>query len=386
MNKMWNVLRIALITLLVLTIAFILFVVGFIWYKFYDITGLTLYNDEPISEIIPFDDRFYFITEDGEGYVAGGYAHSSSRIYLNSQSYENEKLGIPSPVKFSDEKIEKLYAYSDRALFITESKDLYRAFDEKSEYICSDIIYADHATWRADTVIYAIDTSNTLYSISEQGEKVFLCDNVKIVKAYRERIFVLRTNGVFCELIKTEAGSYEFSNPIFENVAAFDVMDTSTRFDGVKFIFDDEKAINTPLFNVLTENGDLYVKGVYNLLCCTRASSEFPEPFELEEWTLISDNVNSFDLAPMGTIFIKNDTSCAYYGFDVDIRPDEGFEVKHRELFSEGAVSAYTADDVFVIVKTSENKYFIWSGMFNVFTRTSDEYDSLDDAPFVLEP
>ena len=170
---------------------------------------------------------------------------------------------------------------------------------------------------------------------------------------------------------------------MFESVIDFEVLDTSTRYGETGFVFDDEYAIKTPLFNVLTKNGDLYAKGAYNMLCCVHGSGENAHPFELKEWTLISENVNSFDLAPMGTVYIKNDTSCEYYGFDTKIGAKE---VDYKELVSEGAVSAYTAEDLLVIVKTTENKYYIWSDMGDVFTKSREGYNIFSGTPYVLVP
>lgn len=388
MSKIWNIIKPILVILFVLLILFALFVIWFIWFGFYDITGLTLYNDEPIAEIIPCDDRLYFITEDGKGYITGGYDLGSTRTYLNSEFHRNEKLGISSPVKFTDEQIKQLFPFEYGALFITDNNDLYKAIDERSEYIFDDAIYADYAILDSDSLIYAINTSNELYSINGQRGKVFLCNDVKAVKACRDRIFVLRTNGDLCELIKTDSEEYEFSEPLFGNVVDFDVTDTSTRYDGEKFIYDDEKAINTPLFNVLTESGDLYVKGCYSLLKCMISISAHPDPFEFDEWTLVSENVKSFDLAPMGTIFIRNDTSCAYYGFDTKTGSNINYKVDYKELIEEGAISAHTADDVCVYVKTSDNKYYIWGNWSRLLfdQNPKNDHNIFTGEPFILEP
>ena len=392
MGKIFKIIFVTALTLMVLLILIAAFI---FWYAFYDVSGLDLYKDEPISEIIPCGKRVYLITEDGHGYVMGGYDPDSSRMYLNSEFHKNEKLGIVvSPVRFTDEKIKQLFPYSDRVLFITDSNNLYLAIDENSEYLCENIIYADHATWRADEIIYAVDTSNNLYSISKQRESVLLCNNVEIVKAYRDRVFVLCTNGDLCELQKTNSNEYILSEPLYKNVADFDVLDTSTRHDGEKLVYDDATAINTPLFNVLTENGELYVKGFYNLLCCSRGLGESPEPVEYKEWSLISENVSSFDLSYMGTVFVRKDTSCAYYGLVKVSQVYNSYEVVLEELFNDGAVSACTSKDNCIYVKTNENKYYMWGSWATIsFVYYSENdallqgnYNIVSGQPFVLEP
>ena len=152
MGKIFKIIFVTALTLMVLLILIAAFI---FWYEFYDVSGLDLYKDEPISEIIPCGKRVYLITEDGHGYVMGGYNPDSSRMYLNSEFHKNEKLGIVvSPVRFTDEKIKQLFPYSDRVLFITDSNNLYLAIDENSEYLCENIIYADHAN-----IIWAFNKS-----------------------------------------------------------------------------------------------------------------------------------------------------------------------------------------------------------------------------------
>ena len=354
---------------------------GCVWYEFFDVTGLTLYDDEPISKIIPFEKRVYLITEDGYGYVAGDY-NSDSRLYRNSEFHHNEKLGIPSPVKFHSEKIKQLFPFRRGALFVTENDSLYKLNDITAKFISNDIVYAD----QAGEIIYAIDISKNLYSIDAENRRSFLCADVKMVKAYRERIFVLCNNGALCELIRSDSG-YAVSSPIFEDVKAFDVLDTSERYDGTKFIYDDENAIKTPLFNVLTNENQLYVKGVYNLLSCSRLASAFPSLVQFDEWTLIEEEVSDFSLAPMGTVYVKMDSSCAYFGFDSDMRSDVAFEVKYKKLLESGVEYATTSKDCCIYVKTKDNKYYMWGSWSTLlFDQHSDDHHIFTGEPFVLEP
>lgn len=382
MSKMLSSAKKLLLILGVLLLICGLFVAVFIWYEFFDVTGLTLYSDEPISDIIPYKGRVYFITEDGYGYVAGDY-NSNSRLYRNSEFHPNEKLGIPSPVKFSDEKIKLLLPFTKGALFITENNELYKLKDISSEIVCNNIVYAD----KAAESIYAIDIVGDLYSIDEQNQKTFLSSNIKQVKAYRNRIFVLLEDGSLCELTKSENSDCVISDPIFEGVKEFDVLDTSVRFDGEKFIYDDQEAINTPLFNVLTNENELYIKGFYNLLCCTRLASAFPSPAQFEDWTLISEDVSEFAMAPMGTVFKQNDSSCAYYGFDTDMRGGTVFEVGYKNLLRDGCVGVKTSNDICIYVKAENNKYYMWGDWSTLlFDQHSSNHHIFSGEPFVLEP
>ena len=108
---MINIIKFLFKTIAILLVIGIVFLACSVWFGFYDIVGLELYKDETISDIIPYYDNIYVITEDGYCYVLGGYHNSSSRKYRNSESYHNDKLNTPSPVKVLDEKVLQVIPY-----------------------------------------------------------------------------------------------------------------------------------------------------------------------------------------------------------------------------------------------------------------------------------
>ena len=171
---------------------------------------------------------------------------------------------------------------------------------------------------------------------------------------------MLDTNGDLSELDIT---SGTLSEPLFRNVKSFDMRWTAMRYEeSGRLNWTIPEAQELPLINVLTNDGELYVKGAYNLLCCTRPLTAKPEPHIINEWTLISDNVESFALAAMGTIFKLNDNTCAYYGFNSYLSASEDctYECKYVDLEINDAISVY-ATDLQIAVRTSTEYYVLGS-------------------------
>lgn len=364
---------------------------AFIWYNFYDVTGLTLYEDEVISDIVPYYDRIYVITENGNGYVAGDY-DSSSRKYRNSESYSSDKLGTPTPVRFYDGVITKINPYSGGAVFINSNAEVFDFDDFNAHKIHDAASYAIRASYEHgrkffgkdnEEFYYIIDTEGTLYAIDGKGKMKEIFRDVSSVDYYLDTIFVLFKNGNLDQYCIENDGTIKFEKKVFENAYSFDVEDTSLRYDGSKFVFDDEEAKNTPLINVLTIEGDLYAIGAYNLLCCTRSISSYPSPKIIGEWTLVAKDIESFSLAPMGTAIKFKNGTVGYYGFDTDNSIDSKFEFGYIQLNLTNAIDVH-ASDVQILVKTDQS-FYIW-GYSLIYNVDECEHNLFTDSPIIIKP
>ena len=390
---MSNILKFLFKTITILLVVGIVFLACSVWFCFYDVIGLELYKDETISDIIPYYDNIYVITEDGYCYVLGGYHNSSSRKYRNSESHHNDKLNASSPVKIFSKKVLQVIPYgATSALLIDEENTLYDFNDFNIQEICSNVSYAVKATssqgkriFGSDnkSLYYVIDKTNVLYAVNENGESKELFSAVSAVDIYLEKILVLNNDGVLNQYQISEDGKIILTEKLFEDVSSFDVKDTSLRFDGEKFVFDDEVAKNMPLLNVLTNDGELYVKGAYNLLCCTRSLAAHPEPKIYNEWTLIAEQVESFSLAPMGTAIKHMDNTAGYYGFDTDNSANSSFEFGYLKLAQTNVVDVY-ASDVQVLIKTDQ-AFYTW-GYSLEYDVSDSEHNLFNGTPIIVYP
>ena len=216
-----------------------------VWQDTFDVTGLTFYNNEPIKEIFLNDERIYVITEEGKGYVAGGYSTSKDRKYRNSESCVNSETGIISPVMFFDGQISKIFPSNyGKIIFLDDKGVLYEVNDLEVSKICDNAIFASKSF--TTDCIYVVDNSGELFLYGEVVQH--LTSNVKMVRAYREQVFVLSNDNCIYEL-----SNGKYSEPIFSDVKSFDVIDTSNSvFNGETVISNDKWTMENPLFNVLT--------------------------------------------------------------------------------------------------------------------------------------
>lgn len=353
-----------------------------IWYSVFDISGITFYNDEPISQIVPYEDRIYIITQNGNGYMAGNY-NSSSRKYRNSESYHNKKIGIPSPVMFFNGSISEILPYdSNGTLFLSNDNELYDLYDFDVTKIADNVIDAD-VKGTTEKRYYIVDSKLNLYETNEMGASRFISAEITQVRVYRDKIFALFTNGNLCELDASLTSDNPIVSTIYENVKTFDICDTSMRYIDGNYVFDDEDAIAAPLLNVLTQKGELYAKGAYSLLPCTRSISVHPEPYFMENWSLIGENVSEFSLASMGTIIKFNDNTCAYFGFDSNTSKNSNYSFGYKEILLNNVTDVY-ATSLHVCVKTKEG-FYIW-GRYLIYDKAGDTHDIFSGEPILIAP
>ena len=380
MNKSKNGIR----TFLIFAVSVILFalvvVLYVVWYQTFDVTGLTFYQNEPIEKIFLVDDRVYLITENGNGYVAGNYSSSKDRKYRNSEFRINDKLGTPSPVLFFDGNIVDIIACNyGNILFVDDKNVLYELNDFTVKKICEDVLQATKSN--TTEKIYFVDKLGRLFSSSERD--YCLASNVKMVKAYRETLFVLFNDGNLCKLTGNNC-----SETIFTNVKSFDVVDTSERiFDGENVVADYLPAIENPLFNVLTNDGELYARGYYNLIYKRLTNSSKHAPYVLEDWTIIGEDVVDYSLAGMGSLMILNDSTCKYFGFDTSF--EEGSKVSER-VFDDTDVISVCETDCAVCYQTDEGFYFLGNELSLFFdtcgdSRVCDKHNILSGEAYFLK-
>ena len=390
---MINFLKFLFKAIAALLVIVIVFLICFVWFYYKDVTGLELYNNEQISEIIPYYDNIYVITENGNCYVSGNYHSSSSRKYRNSESYHNDKLNMASPVKIFDKKVQQVIPYGAvGALLIDEENVLFDFNDFDIKEIYNNVSFAVKASLDQGKRIfgtdnkalyYVIDKTNVLYAVNENGESKELFSAVSAVDIYLDKILVLNNDGVLNQYRISEDGEIILTEKLFEGVSSFDVKDTSLRYDGEKFVFNDEAAKNMPLINVLTNDGELYVKGAYNLLCCTRSLAAYSEPKVFNEWTLIAEDVESFSLAPMGTAIKYMNNTAGYYGFDTDNSADSKFEFGYLQLDPTEVIDVY-ASDVQVLIKT-EQAFYTW-GYSLEYDVSDSEHNLFNGTPIIVYP
>lgn len=369
------------LTILFIVVGLLFSIIGFMfWYILYDVTGLTLYKDEPIREIYFHHDRAYLITEDGKGYMSGGYG---GRKYDNSQRHYNKNLnGASSPVLFFDGCIDEVVIYETGILFTSDNGDLYdfSSFDEGAKKIASSVETFSRFEEYEYFDIFYIDKSGALNLLRDGKTTELLKSGVKKVYTYFERVFILAENNDVCEL-KITADGFNIGEVLFSNVKDFNIQNTCNRFINGVFVDDDEEALKTHIMNVLTLDGILYAKGAYSYHQYFLGNEKL-DPKIFDEWTVIGENVQEFSLASMGTVMRYKDNSVGYIGFNTKVNVNDGasFESKVLAVSNAKLVRAYTMG---VYVKTTNGEHYVW-GQSNAFLRYNKNRDKRLNALDVL--
>lgn len=305
--------------LLLATVALVVFgalICTIFWHEFINTGNLVFYKDEKIEKLVPGNERMYFITESG-GYVAGGYHFTDDTRYMNVQRHKHKELKIPTPVKFFEGEIKEITPYRWRsAFFVTNTNVLYKLNDLEVTKISDSIAYAYESN---SSDVYMIDINHVLYKHTDAGNERLL-ENVKAFKTYNssayehDQSFALTVND---ELYKVkydkETEKYILDELLLSNVKSFDVKDISYEFRGSA----PEDAYNKPIINALTNNGELYVKGIYNSRYCGYGGDSPNYYITYDSWTLIGEKVSSFSLSEFGTGILFENEKCAYFGYEI---------------------------------------------------------------------
>ena len=374
-----------IIIAIVVTVLLVVSLIGFfVWYNFFDVTGLELYSDQPISNFFSAEMRVYLLTEEGYGYVAGGYLYGDTREYLNSENVHNSYLNGASPVKFYNGKIKQIIDEEHCTMFITEKNELFELNrDLSSDYIASDVV---NACGTENGEIYYITSDNSLYKKDSSNEINFVKENIKKVKCYKEFVYVLSCDNVLYRYEKGNKDQLINQERLLESVKTFEVVDTSERLIDGKYIDDNEQALSLPLINVLTGDGNVYVRGAYNVLSCGHRGALPPAPpMVYEEWTLIGTEIKQFSLAPMGTIMLKSNGTVIYYGFDSDLT--------YKSRFGERTLNVPSCELVGIAkmciwAKDKNGTFYFWGEKMRTpfFYPDESDHSIMYGTPFQLFP
>lgn len=381
--------KIIIFIIIVLLVLITLFA-SLVWLFFYDIHGLMLYNNEAIREVCFNEDCFFFITDDGYGYVAGNYSESSSRKYRNLSRQVDSELEIPSPVRFFDDKVLSIMPNESgcSAFFITSKYELYKLTDFAVTKIADNVKYVEQVAW-TDSMqsLFLIDASKALIYM-DNGEFSHIASDIKQVQVCGARAYALRDSGDLVELAKDDVGGWIIGEDILmSNVVCFDIYQTSKRYIDGK-ITETESSLDTPLINALTSDGVLYARGAYNILECgiNLNWDTYPQPHILEDWTMIGAEVSDYSCAEMGTVILFKDGRCAYYGYNTDYDSNTIPEFEYVELSVGDAVNVY-CEQMFVCLIDYQGVAYIWGKNHgNVFTHYDGEgYDIFKDKPLTVQ-
>ena len=353
-----------------------------VWYDFFDIRGLTMYDGEPIKQIYACEENVYLITEDGSGYVSGYHDSSSHRAYRNAEFYADEALGI-APVLFFDgreDPIVDMIPFRARyALWITEGHDLYWLYDMQVKKIGESIVQADVKDVQTtkysqtsasglnvgdvDTDVYAVDTEGNvlLIRVTKQAvdTSVIYAGNCRQIAVCADTLYVTTRDGQLCELTKSQTtNAYTLSEPIVSNVQSVDTVHSE---EGEAW-----------MINVLLTDGTLYAKGTFD-------AYDVPTPYVADEWTVLHEEITDFSLARMGTVMLLQDGSCVYFGLDTDFQSQA--KAAYVTLPVDNVQAVYASEGFLCVM--SEDRLYTWghrwtlmfnrlySGDYNVFTGTA---------------
>ena len=337
------------ISIILITVASLfMWILFIIWNQFFDVTGLRFYDGEPVSSVVLGSYRaFYVITDNGYGYVGGGYHGSKSRRYRNTEFHENEIFGTSEIVRFSKKNIKSIISSEylwDKPLFITEDNSLYFLEDLDTTFLASNVISAqfDHKF-----AIYAVGTDGSLFTftVDDTTPNVLLASGIQYVDTYFDEIYVLTESGDVCRVI-CKNGQYVLTEALFSNVKKFDI---------VPFPVADHKGFGEKpdaqksIINVLTNDNELYIKGNY-----------YPEWYkDNTEWRLQSTNVVDFAAGLYGTVFTVTDNKCKYIGYDPYAKSKDAFG--EREFPHDGK-NGISVSRACLCIVDSNNVMYLYGG------------------------
>ena len=375
MNKaIVNLIKKILASVLVIAVVCLFALLFSVWYNTFDVIGLEFYDDSVVEDIFFNGDRVYISTQSGKLYMTGGYSTSNSRKYRNSEFYKNGKLGIPSPIMIYDGengKIKSVVPCTDSdILLVTDNGTLYDLSDFELKRIVSRVSNAVK-DYKNDSYIAVLEDAS-LIIIDRNGAETILYDDVTQVSTYKDSLYILFKNGELRQLFNYSLPEIRvLKEPLLSNVKSFQMLDSSACLDGLKFIENDAVAIKEPLMNVLLTTGELYAKGAYNLIKYNGVFSHTPSAVNvLNEWVCIGENVLEYSLAHMGTVMLRSDSNCEYFGFDMlkyTSPYPNSVEFIHYKLPVENVLKVQ-ASDFTVCVKTEDEFYYWAEWSHNIFS------------------
>ncbi|MBO5416245.1 MAG: hypothetical protein J6A83_06410 [Clostridia bacterium] len=364
------------IVCIIVFIALIVSFAAYIWVDFYYTGNLEFYNFEEINTMYAQGDRTYFITATGYGYVFGDWSGSDYRYYRNAESKKLGDTQWAAPVKISDMKLSRIIPCKLGAFLITEHGELFCATDNQIlKYPISnvvDVVFHEKSQQllyvSADNTLYCLDCNNASYPLRNEISQIILCKN---------QIFYLDIYGnLFSGNWNSQDILIENEKLLYDNVSLFDVEDNG--------VFNAPFNFDTALLTVLTDNGDLYCKGLYHPSIGYQYLTDYPPTVKLEDWTLLGSNIVNFSTSAMGTVMLHKDGCVSYYGYDTTCDRWIG----KKDFTIDDAVFVLS-ENGYICVKQKSGRWLFWGdswrNQFCGVEKHTHSITSIEDGGTVLE-
>ena len=325
---------------------------GYVWYDFYDISGLKMYKDEPIRSIyFQYNDYTIIVTENGHGYMTGKEEGSNFRTYRNIEFHDNSYLHRAA-AEFYDGKdggIQRVFAtrIQFHTLFVTDQNVLYLVTDFHEVYCLAKNI--NFAAYDGEKV-YTVDTAGEIHAIdisdkSDPKDTLLWDGKAKALDIWNKRLFILTEEGAVCEWNSEDK---TLSEPLFTDVQEFTVTDSS--------YYDKQRTyIKCAIMTIHKKDGSLYVSGTF----MDRTSANELLVHSFEEQTLIGENISSFSTSRTGCVMLHADGTATYFGLRNDGSAQAG-EADHITLPVQKAIAVDTDSANYVCVQT-DTSFYMWS-------------------------
>lgn len=300
---------------------------------------IEFYNGEKIVAMYNDNPMMFFVTED-KTFIAGNHTGVSYDFEYavwadNGTNYELFSEGDVAPALVIEQKAKQVIPNYNGAgaLLLTESGELYTTRALKIKKIADNVSFVDYDV--ANDKIYYLDNSSKLYIMNNKMKPQHLSDGIKTINVRFGKAFALTTSDELCELLIDENYNCTRLSPIKTNVEKFEVFDSSLRMKDGKESYDEE-APESLLFNVLTKDKKLWVKGAYNAADPNFEIDEFDFMRVYSDWETIGEDVVDFSGCRSGTVMLFEGGRAVYIGFECN-KDFTKVIFDTKELASEGA-------------------------------------------------
>ena len=349
------------------------------WFFFFDTGSYERYNNEPIREMKASDEQVYFVTEEGDGYLFGGYRHSQNRQYSNNHLRAFNKMRAPYPLKFYDGNIQYIYPSDVHdCLFITDDGVLYLMSDAEISEIAQGVSHASKTEYNSKICYVTVD--GALKIIDNDNHTTLIDSGVKDARVFLDDVYVLWETGDLDKYILS-GNECIFSQRILDNVQEVEVESTN--------VF--HPYGHVAIVNILQNNGNLYAIGTYGLQGQADSYRYSTPNQSYDELTLIGENVTDFSLENSGTIMQLVDGSAKYLGFDTGGYTDKAAKFGEKDIGISNVKTACILERM-VFCVDSDNIMYIWGGMgccandyYTPMCSTDTGYDIFIDQPVTVD-
>jgi len=361
MNKVLGIILKVLFIIFLLLLCVALFLFIRLWFDFFDVTGLALYNNKPIEKVYTVHDYTYIVTDDNEVFVMGGAAGSGrtgNRKYENSATYSHEKWGCQTPVKCFEGEIKTIFQpgayFYNGAFIITKNDDLYileNVLDARK--IAESVITAS----KYNDATFILHTDHALTKLDGEIETK-LIDGIYDFAMVGNHIFVILENGDLCKLERDGNENFVLSEVIMKNAVSIKMEFSST---AVKFDPDEPDLVGEVITNVLLSDGTLYAKGTYSYVFSEVTYGDKMQSELSEDWTVIGTDVTEYALSCTGTLMKTNGGELIYHGFNTRQDADP-IKLDRMTVKIENA-KCICVEEGFVAV-SDENYLYVWGDRY----------------------